>query len=148
VLVNGVDVWVDRGDGLERGGVTFAAPADVRRLAQRLAAACGRRLGEGAPYVDARLPGGTRLHAVLPPVATHGPHLSLRTFRHRAYTLADLVGSGTLSTDGAELLGCVVAARLSYLVTGGTGRGRPRCCRACWAKCRRTSGSWSSRTRP
>jgi len=124
VLVNGVDVWIDRGTGLERSPVTFATASDVRRLAQRLAAACGRRLDEGSPYVDARLPDGTRLHAVLPPVATDGPYVSLRTFRHRAYGLEDLVGSGTLTGTGAELLAAIVAARLSYLVTGGTGSGK------------------------
>jgi pilus assembly protein CpaF len=124
VLVNGVDVWIDRGAGLVRCDVTFGSQAHVRRLAQRLAAACGRRLDEGNPYVDARLPDGTRLHAVLPPVASDGPYLSLRTFRDQAFSLTDLVGVGTLSATGAELLAAIVAARLSYLVTGGTGSGK------------------------
>jgi pilus assembly protein CpaF len=124
VLVNGVDVWLDRGRGMERCAVAFESRAEVRRLAQRLAAACGRRLDEGSPFVDARLPDGTRLHAALPPVATDGPYLSLRTFRHRAFTLGDLVDSGTLTGGGAELLACIVAAKLSYLVTGGTGSGK------------------------
>ena len=84
------------GPGLVRVDVSVGSPADVRRLAQRLASACGRRLDEACPFVDARLPDGTRLHAVLPPVATDGPYLSLRTFRHRAFTLADLVACGTL----------------------------------------------------
>jgi pilus assembly protein CpaF len=124
VLVNGLAVWVDRGDGLTRTDVRFASVADVRRLAQRLASACGRRLDEGSPYVDARLPDGTRLHAVLPPIATSGPYLSLRTFRHHAFTLADLVACGALTDAGAELLEAIVAARLSYLVAGGTGTGK------------------------
>ncbi len=124
VLVNGVDVWIDRGAGLVRGDFTFSSDLQVRRLAQRLAAACGRRLDEGSPYVDARLPDGTRLHAVLPPVATDGPYLSLRTFRQHAFSLTDLVGVGTLSEGGAEMLGAIVAARLSYLVSGGTGSGK------------------------
>jgi pilus assembly protein CpaF len=124
VLVNGVDVWVDRGAGLVRGDFTFSSDLQVRRLAQRLAAACGRRLDEGIPYVDARLPDGTRLHAVLPPVATDGPYLSLRTFRQQAFSLTDLVGVGTLSVGGAEMLSAIVAARLSYLVSGGTGSGK------------------------
>lgn len=124
VLVNRGEVWVDRGRGLVRVDVTVGSPAEVRRLAQRLASACGRRLDEACPFVDARLADGTRLHAVLPPVATDGPYLSLRTFRHRAFMLADLVACGTTSDSGADLLAAIVAARLSYLVSGGTGAGK------------------------
>lgn len=124
VLVNGTEVWVDRGAGLQRAGITFGDPDDVRRLAQRLAAGCGRRLDDGRPYADARLPDGTRLHAVLPPVATSGPYLSLRTFRQRPFELADLVRHGTVPAEVAPLLAAVVAARVAFLVTGGTGSGK------------------------
>ncbi|MFI1994617.1 TadA family conjugal transfer-associated ATPase [Actinoplanes sp. NPDC020271] len=124
VLVNGVQVWVDRGAGLERAAVRLGEAADVRRLAQRLVAACGRRLDDGQPYADARLPDGTRLHAVLPPVATQGPYLSLRTFRQRPFSLGDLVTHGTVLPSVAALLEGIVAARLAYLVTGGTGSGK------------------------
>lgn len=124
VLVNGVQVWVDRGAGLQRAAVSVGSPDDVRRLAQRLAAACGRRLDDGQPYADARLPDGTRLHAVLPPVATAGPYLSLRTFRHRPFGLGELVEQGTVPPALASLLAAVVSARLAYLVTGGTGSGK------------------------
>lgn len=124
VLVNGTKVWVDRGDGLRQVPVPIGTPDEVRRLAQRLAATCGRRLDDGTPYVDARMPDGTRLHAVLPPVATTGPYLSLRTFRQRPFTLDELVRHGTMPEQVAELLAAVVAARLAYLVTGGTGSGK------------------------
>ncbi|AEV81376.1 pilus assembly protein CpaF [Actinoplanes sp. SE50] len=124
VLVNGVQVWVDRGAGLQRAAVRLGDPEDVRRLAQRLVAACGRRLDDGQPYADARLPDGTRLHAVLPPVATHGPYLSLRTFRQRPFSLGDLVTHATVPAAAAPLLEAVVAAGLAYLVTGGTGSGK------------------------
>jgi pilus assembly protein CpaF len=124
VLVNGVEVWADHGHGLRRVGVEIGTVEDVRRLAQRLVAACGRRLDDGCPYADARLPDGTRLHAVLPPVATGGPYLSLRTFRQRPFTLAELVALGSVSEPAAELLEAVVAARLAYLVVGGTGSGK------------------------
>jgi pilus assembly protein CpaF len=124
VLVNGVRVWVDRGAGLRRVAVEFAHPDDVRRLAQRLAAACGRRLDDGQPYADARLADGTRLHAVLPPIATDGPYLSLRTFRQRPFSLDDLIERGTVSPTIAPTLAAIVAARLAYLVTGGTGSGK------------------------
>jgi pilus assembly protein CpaF len=124
VLINGADVWVDRGAGLERAAVSVGGPDDVRRLAQRLAAACGRRLDDGCPYADARLPDGTRMHAVLPPVATAGPYVSLRTFRQRPFTLAELVECGSLPPAVAALLAAIVRARLAYLVTGGTGSGK------------------------
>jgi pilus assembly protein CpaF len=124
VLVNNMQVWVDRGQGLQRTTVRFHDPDEVRRLAQRLVAACGRRLDDGQPYADARLPDGTRLHAVLPPVATHGPYLSLRTFRQRPFSLGDLVSHGTVAPAAAPVLAAVVAGRLAYLVTGGTGSGK------------------------
>ncbi|MGC5332079.1 TadA family conjugal transfer-associated ATPase [Micromonospora sp. DT62] len=124
VLVNGVRVWVDRGRGLHQVAVPIGTVDDVRRLAQRLAASAGRRLDDGSPYADARLPDGTRLHAVLPPVATDGPYLSLRTFRQRPFTLDELVSRGTIPRPVAPVLSAVVAARLAYLVTGGTGSGK------------------------
>ncbi|MGC4877568.1 TadA family conjugal transfer-associated ATPase [Micromonospora sp. DT43] len=124
ILVNGVRVWVDRGAGLHQVAVPVGSVEDVRRLAQRLIASAGRRLDDGSPYADARLPDGTRLHAVLPPVATEGPYLSLRTFRHRPFTLDELVRQGTVPRPVAPLLAAVVAARLAYLVTGGTGSGK------------------------
>jgi pilus assembly protein CpaF len=124
VLVNGGEVWVDKGAGLERVDLRAGGPIDARRLAQRLAAACGRRLDEACPFVDARLPDGTRLHAVLPPIATAGPYLSLRTVRHRALAMPELVGRGTVTAAGAEVLSAIVASRLSYLVSGGTGSGK------------------------
>jgi pilus assembly protein CpaF len=124
VLVSGGQVWVDRGHGLTRVEVSLGGEADVRRLAQRMAAACGRRLDEACPYVDGRLPDGTRLHAVLPPVATHGVCLSLRTFRQRPMSLAELARSGAVSSLDAELLAAIVRSRLPYLVSGGTGSGK------------------------
>jgi pilus assembly protein CpaF len=124
VLVNGCNVWVDRGAGLVRAAVPVGTAEDVRRLAQRLVAAAGRRLDEGSPFADARLPDGTRLHAVLPPIAVDGPYLSLRTFRQRAFTLNELVATGSVSAGGAGILAAIVAARLAYLVTGGTGAGK------------------------
>ncbi|WP_250002236.1 TadA family conjugal transfer-associated ATPase [Actinoplanes sp. M2I2] len=124
VLVNGLAVWVDRGAGLQRAPVVLGDREEVRRLAQRLAAACGRRLDDGQPYADARLPDGTRLHAVLPPVAADGPYLSLRTFRHRPFRLDELIERGTVPPTIAPVLAAIVAARLAYLVTGGTGSGK------------------------
>ncbi|MFJ4985667.1 TadA family conjugal transfer-associated ATPase [Streptomyces sp. NPDC088732] len=125
VLVNGPDeVWVDRGAGLERTGVRFADPLAVRRLAQRLATAAGRRLDDARPWVDARLPDGTRLHAVLPPVVVGAPCLSLRVVRTRAFALEELVAAGSMDRGTAALLRAVLDARLSFLVSGGTGSGK------------------------
>jgi len=125
VLVNAPDeVWVDRGAGLERTAVRFPDDTAVRRLAQRLAAPSGRRLDDAQPWVDARLPGGVRLHAVLPPVATGGTCLSLRIARTRVFTLGELVSAGSLPPDGVELLARIVASRTAFLVSGGTGTGK------------------------
>ncbi|MBA9001891.1 TadA family conjugal transfer-associated ATPase [Thermomonospora cellulosilytica] len=125
VLVNGpFEVWVDAGSGLVRTPVRFPDEVSLRRLAQRLAAAAGRRLDDAAPYVDARLPGGIRLHAVLPPVSPGGTCLSLRLPRRRAFTLDELVAAQAIPPAGAELLAALVAARPAFLITGGTGTGK------------------------
>ncbi|MEP6695812.1 MAG: TadA family conjugal transfer-associated ATPase [Pseudonocardiales bacterium] len=125
VLVNGPEeVWVDRGSGLVRADVRFGDAAAVRRLAVRLAAASGGRLDDAQPWADVRLPGGVRLHAVLGPVATTGPYLSLRVLRPRGFTVAELQTAGTVNAPVARLLAAVVSARLAFLVTGGTGSGK------------------------
>ncbi|MEU6732426.1 TadA family conjugal transfer-associated ATPase [Streptomyces physcomitrii] len=117
-------VWVDRGTGLELTEVTFPDAATVRRLAQRLAAVAGRRLDDARPWVDARLPDGTRLHAVLPPVAVGATCLALRVVRPRAFTLDELVAAGTVPPGGDRILRALLDARLSYLISGGTGSGK------------------------
>ncbi|OKK02752.1 hypothetical protein AMK26_24550 [Streptomyces sp. CB03234] len=125
VLVSAPDrVWVDRGAGLELSGVVFPDAAAVRRLAQRLAAVAGRRLDDARPWVDARLPDGTRMHAVLPPVAVGSTCLSLRVVRPRAFSLAELTAAGTVPPCGDHVLRALVEARVSYLVSGGTGSGK------------------------
>jgi pilus assembly protein CpaF len=125
VLVNGPsDVWIDRGAGLVRADVRFASEAEVRRLAQRLAAQAGRRLDESSPYVDARLPDGSRLHCVLPPIATGCTLISLRVPRRVAFTLDDLVVAGSIDAAGAQWLRAIVDARLAFLISGGTGSGK------------------------
>ncbi|MFF5156415.1 TadA family conjugal transfer-associated ATPase [Streptomyces sp. NPDC000348] len=125
VLVSAPDrVWMDRGRGLELTEVAFPDETAVRRLAQRLAAVAGRRLDDARPWVDARLPDGTRLHAVLPPVAVGCTCLSLRVVRPRAFTLDELVAAGTVPPGGDRVLRALLDARLSFLVSGGTGSGK------------------------
>lgn len=125
VVVNGPnEVLVDRGAGWERSTVTFADDAAVQRLARRLAGAAGRRLDEAQPYVDARLADGTRLHAVLPPVAASGTCLSLRVLRPARNDLAALAAAGSLPGVAAGAVRAVIEARLAFLVSGGTGSGK------------------------
>jgi pilus assembly protein CpaF len=125
VLVNGPDdVFVDRGQGLERAEVAFPSDEAVRRLAQRLAASGGRRLDDATPHVDVRLRDGTRFHAVLAPLARPGTLLSLRVPHHRVLSVDDLLTAGTLDQHGARLLRRIVRCRLAFLVSGGTGSGK------------------------
>jgi len=124
VLVNAADqVYLDRGGGLERAPVRFSSDAAVRRLATRLASQAGRRLDDAVPFVDAVLPDGTRLHAILPPLAAH-PTISLRVLGRRRLGLPELVRLGAMSEALAELLSVLVRARLSLLISGGTGTGK------------------------
>lgn len=125
VLVHGPrEVWVDKGRGLERAAITLEDDSAVRRLAQRLAAAAGRRLDDSTPYVDARLPNGSRLHAVLSPISANGTCISLRVPARRTFTLAQLTKAGSIPDNGARLLRRMVQARLAFLVSGGTGTGK------------------------
>ncbi|MFM7211360.1 MAG: TadA family conjugal transfer-associated ATPase [Actinomycetota bacterium] len=125
VLVNaGGDVWVDRGAGLQQvNGLHLAAPQAIR-LAQRLAARAGRRIDEATPFVDARMPEGVRLHAVLPPICPRGAVISLRVPRRASFAFDELVATGTLTSSGADWIDAIVRARLSFLVTGATGSGK------------------------
>ena len=125
VLVNGPDeIYLDRGDGLELTGVRFSDDRSVRRLAQRLAASAHRRLDDSVPYVDVRLADGTRCHAVLSPVGRPGTLISLRVPSVRAFSLADLVDAGTVTSEGAMLLEALVAVRAAGIISGGTGSGK------------------------
>jgi pilus assembly protein CpaF len=136
VLVTAPDeVWVDRGSGAERVDVRFADDAAVRRLAQRLASACGRRLDDAVPYVDGRLPSGVRLHAVLAPVALGGTALSLRVPRRRSFDLEGLVSAGAIPPAVLPWLDAVVSARLTVVVCGGTGTGKTTWIAALLARC-------------
>lgn len=131
VLVTAPDaVWVDDGHGLRRSTVTFADEAAVRRLAQRLALATGRRLDDAQPWVDGQLSGiaargcSVRLHAILPPIAVAGTCISLRVLRPASQTLAALIAVGAIAPEAGQLLSEIVEARLAFLVSGGTGAGK------------------------
>ncbi|HEY2062569.1 MAG TPA: TadA family conjugal transfer-associated ATPase [Amycolatopsis sp.] len=130
VLVTAPDqVWSDGPAGLTRTAVRFADEEAVRRLAQRLALAAGRRLDDAQPYVDGWLPGSgvggrIRLHAVLPPIAANGTCLSLRVLRPATHDLDALRALGVFDASGARILRSVLSRRLAFLVTGGTGAGK------------------------
>lgn len=125
VLVSGPDeVWVERDGRLERCEVRFRDDAAVRALAQRLCAAAGRRLDDAAPFADARLPGGVRLHAALAPPSRRGTCLSLRVPARAPLSLAGLVALGSVTAPVAAVLGRLVAARVSTVVSGGAGTGK------------------------
>ena len=125
VLVNGAGaVHIDRGRGLEQVALDLGGEPEVRRLAQRLAAAGGRRLDDAVPHVDVRLADGTRLHAVLAPVARPGTLISLRVPSAVPLTLDDLIDAGALTSGMASIVRRLIAARVAFLVTGGTGTGK------------------------
>lgn len=125
VCVNGPDqVFVDRGQGLELTDVRFTDEAELRSLAQRLAAGAGRRLDTAMPYVDSRLSDGTRVHAILATLAWPGTCLSLRVPARSRFTLGDWVAAGSLTPTAARVLEQMVHSRIAFLVTGGTGSGK------------------------
>ncbi|NBO45685.1 MAG: TadA family conjugal transfer-associated ATPase [Actinobacteria bacterium] len=136
VFVNRPDeVWVDRGLGLVRAHVNFVDESAVRECARRLAASAGRPLDDAHPCVDAVLPGGQRLHAVVPPLATAGTAISIRCFGGGQLTLSDLHARNMFDAQIHELLRHLVAQRHSLLVTGGTGSGKTTLVRALISEC-------------
>jgi len=125
VLVNGADqVFIDRGAGLELTDLRFPSESEVRRLAQRLAASVGRRLDDAAPFVDARLPDGSRVHAVLGSLASPGTCISLRVPAKRSFSIQDCITSGSVTPGAAHLLSRIIQAKLAFLISGGTGSGK------------------------
>lgn len=123
VLVNGpTDVYIDQGAGLVRTDVEFGTDDDVRALAQRLASRAGRRLDDASPWVDARLPDGTRLHAVLAPISRPGTLISLRIGAQRRFSLADL--TAMLGPRGKKILRSLLVTRMAFVISGGTGTGK------------------------
>src|SRR4051812_18794856 len=125
IMVSGTaPVWVERGGRLEATGVRFEREADLRDAIERILAPLGRRADEAEPLADARLPDGSRINVVLPPLALDGPALTIRRFRRSGFTPDELVANGTLTRPLLEFLGRAVRARCTLLVCGGTGSGK------------------------
>jgi pilus assembly protein CpaF len=117
-------VYIERLGKLELTSVTFRDEAHLRHVIDRIISRVGRRIDESTPLVDARLPDGSRVNAIIPPAALDGPILSIRRFRRRALSIDDLLGLGSLTPELAQLVTGAVRARLNMLVTGGTGSGK------------------------
>lgn len=127
VLINGYEgVWVDKGNGIVSVNVPMAefSEVNVRRIAVRLAAACGQRLDDACPIADGTLPDGTRLNAVLPPLATNGALISLRTRKKQTFSLADLVRLKMVDSRLLPLMDALVNRKANVLVSGSTGAGK------------------------
>ena len=125
IMVNGPEeVWIERQGRLFETGVRFNDESHLRRIIIKMVAQVGRRVDEAHPMVDARLPDGSRVHAVLPPLSLCGPLLTIRKFPKRRLTADDLVRLGTLSREAAAFLDRCVKARLNVLISGGTSSGK------------------------
>jgi pilus assembly protein CpaF len=125
IMVSGAGrVWVERGGRVEETAVRFAGDAELRHAIERILAPLGRRVDEAEPLCDARLPDGSRVNVVIPPLALDGPALTIRRFRRRGLAPADLVASGSWSQPLHDLLRAAVGARMNVLVSGGTGSGK------------------------
>jgi pilus assembly protein CpaF len=125
VMVNGADqVYIERRGRLEATPVRFDSAEEVEYLIERIVAPLGRRIDEANPMVDARLPDGSRVNAVIPPVSVRGPCITIRKFAARALGAHDLVRFGTLTPGAAAFLEACVRARLNLIVSGGTGSGK------------------------
>jgi pilus assembly protein CpaF len=125
VMVNGPsDVWVERAGRLEKTGARFTDEHHLRRIINKIVAQVGRRVDESSPMVDARLPDGSRVNAVLPPLSLAGPLLTIRKFSKKRWDLTDLVGINSLPMQAKEFLEAAIEAELNILISGGTGSGK------------------------
>lgn len=125
VLINGPDsVFIERNGLLERTEIRFADNDHLMHFIQRLVGRAGRRIDEVSPMVDAKLPDGSRLNAVIPPLALRGPTVSIRRFKSKAIVFEDMVQAGSLTPEMADFLIASVQGRMNIVVSGGTGAGK------------------------
>ncbi|MBO9351051.1 MAG: CpaF family protein [Thermomicrobium sp.] len=125
IMVNGPkQVWVERNGKLEKTAIEFDDDDHVMRIIDRIVSPLGRRIDESSPMVDARLPDGSRINAVIPPISLVGPCLTIRKFSRDPLTVDDLIRFGTMTLEIAQFLKACVDARLNMVVSGGTGSGK------------------------
>ena len=125
IMCNNYDeIWIERQGRIERNSTVFNSSHQYRRIIDRMVHAVGRRVDEASPMVDARLADGSRINAIIPPLAIRGPVLTIRKFPERALVMQDLIGLGSLSMDAAVFLEALVRGKISMVVVGGTGTGK------------------------
>ena len=125
VMVNSADrIYVERSGRIERVGVRFSDDAHVLRVIDRIVTTVGRRVDEASPMVDARLPDGSRVNAIIPPLSLKGPTLTIRKFSRDPYTIDNLIAFGTLTPKAAQFVAACVQGKLNVLISGGTGTGK------------------------
>ena len=125
VMVNAYDrVYVERHGKLELSEVRFVDESHVMRIIDKIVSQVGRRVDEASPMVDARLPDGSRVNAIIPPLSLNGPTLTIRKFSRDPYTINDLITFGSLSARSAQFLAACVKGKLNILISGGTGTGK------------------------
>jgi pilus assembly protein CpaF len=125
VMVNNYDrVYVERKGKIEAADATFVDNAHLLRIIDKIVSQIGRRVDEASPMVDARLPDGSRVNAVIPPLSLRGPTLTIRKFSRDPYTMDDLISFGTTSPEAAQFLSACVRGKLNVLISGGTGTGK------------------------
>ncbi len=125
IMVNGADkVYIEKNGKLLLSDVAFKDDQHIMRVIEKIVAPIGRRIDESSPMVDARLPNGSRVNVIIPPLALNGPTITIRKFSERPFTVRDLINFGTLSPEVAMLLKACVEARLNIVVSGGTGSGK------------------------
>jgi pilus assembly protein CpaF len=125
IMVNGSkNVFVERKGKVERVPVSFESDDHVMRIIDRIVSPLGRRIDESSPYVDARLPDGSRVNAVIPPISLVGPILTIRKFAKIPITIENLIGFGTITAEAVEFLKASVVSRLNVVISGGTGSGK------------------------
>jgi pilus assembly protein CpaF len=125
IMCNAYDeIWIERKGRIERSEVVFTTPAQYRRIIDRMVHGVGRRVDESSPMVDARLADGSRINAIVPPLALRGPVLTIRKFPERAFLMQDLISLGSVTMDAALFLEACVRGKISMVVVGGTGTGK------------------------
>jgi pilus assembly protein CpaF len=125
VMINGpYDVWIERAGVLHKTTVRFEDESHLRRIINKIVAQVGRRIDDASPMVDARLPDGSRVNAIIPPLSLSGPLVTIRKFGRDRLDMAGMVKVGTLTGESVEFLDRCVQARLNVLISGGTGAGK------------------------
>jgi pilus assembly protein CpaF len=125
VMVNNFDqIYIERDGKIERSETTFADNQHLMRIIDKIVSQIGRRIDESSPMVDARLPDGSRVNAIIPPLSLRGPTLTIRKFSRDPYTMDDLIGFGSITPKAAQFLAACARGKLNILISGGTGTGK------------------------